>query len=83
MTSPIFAVVIMSIRALCTFLHPLNAYTSFPGLCAFSGLGLGLLPGEFGFIQPFRGILTHSALSVVFLESFSALCTCLTCRFGF
>ena len=47
----------------------------FPGLHAFSGLGLGLLPGEFGFIQPFRGIPTHSGLSVCFLESFAALCT--------
>ena len=75
MTSAIFPVVIMSIRALCTCMRPLNASTSFPGLCAFSGLGFGLLPGEFGFIQPFRGILTHSGFSVGLLKSFSALCT--------
>ena len=51
----------------------------FLGLCTFAGLGLGLLPGEFGFIQPFRGILMHSGLSVGFLESFAASAR----RFGF
>ena len=86
-TSAIFAVVIMSIRVLCTCMRPLNASISFLGLCTFSGLRLGVLPGsKFGFIQPFRGILTHSCLSVGFLKSFVALCMCVhasECSFGF
>ena len=48
----------------------------FPDLSAFSGLNLVLLPGEFTFIQPFRGILMHSGLSLGFLKSISALCAC-------
>ena len=74
MTYAIFAVVIMLIRALRTWMCPINAYTSFPDLSAFSGLNLVLLPGEFTFIQPFQGILMYSGLSLGFLESLSALC---------
>ena len=74
MTYAIFAVVIMSIRALRTCMCPINAPASFPDLSAFSGLNLVLLPGEFTFIRPFRGILMHSGLSLGFLESLSALC---------
>ena len=74
MTYAIFAVVIMSIRALRTCMCPINACASFPDLSAFSGLNLVLLPGEFTFIQPFRGILMHPGLSLGFLESLSALC---------
>ena len=74
MTYAIFAVVIMLIRALCTCMCLINASASFPDLSAFSGLNLVLLPGEFTFIQPFRGILMHSGLSLGFFESLSALC---------
>ena len=53
--------------------HPLDASASFPGIFAFSGLDLGLLPGKFSFIKPFQGILMHSGLYVGILESFAAL----------
>ena len=74
MTFSILAVVFASIRSLYTCVPMPNASPSFPSLCGFFGHGSWLLPGEFDFLQLFRGILMHSKLCVGLLESSAVLC---------
>lgn len=73
-SSAVFAVIITSIliQLICMFMHVHDSFASFPGLWLWHSYGL---TGEYGFVQPFEGILTCSDLFVGSCKLFTTLCT--------